>query len=73
MKKIHLTPKSDYESPNLHKRLDCFGEFNHNDPICFGGCALALCCANAKSNNFEGHFTEEMARPALTNNWNDLA
>ncbi|MDR1577519.1 MAG: hypothetical protein LBT86_04735 [Deltaproteobacteria bacterium] len=72
MRLADLTPKRNFEGPDLRQRLDCFGEFNIHDRICFGGCALGLCCAIAKCHNFFGQFPEELARPELTTGWNDV-
>lgn len=34
---------------NLDRRLNCFGEFNRDDPICLKSCALNINCAIAKN------------------------
>ena len=41
-------------SEELEGRLNCFGEFDENDPICLKACALNINCAIAK-NRFFGY------------------
>ena len=39
-------------SEELEGRLNCFGEFEENDPICLKACALNINCAIAKNKFF---------------------
>jgi len=39
-------------SEELEGRLNCFGEFEENDPICLKVCALNINCAIAKNRYF---------------------
>jgi hypothetical protein len=42
----------------LADRLDCYGKYDKNDPICSGGCSLALICAVARNEYLDGQALE---------------
>jgi hypothetical protein len=53
-------------------RLNCFGSFNLQDPVCFGQCALSVSCVITKNYYLNGHYPEETPPPELALGWNDL-
>lgn len=46
-------------SEELEGRLNCFGEFEENDPICLKSCSLNINCAIAKNRYFGYHITDD--------------
>jgi len=44
---------------DIEERLNCFGEFNRDDPICLKACAMNIRCAVSKKQFFEQEFDGE--------------
>ncbi|MDR2368438.1 MAG: hypothetical protein LBF58_10105 [Deltaproteobacteria bacterium] len=48
---------------SLNERLDCFGNYEAGDDICYRRCALALSCALARGEYLDGQALEGDPRP----------
>lgn len=42
------------------ERLDCFGDYNSNDPVCAKHCAIKLRCAVEQNNNMRIEILEDL-------------
>lgn len=46
-------------SEELEGRINCFGEFDHDDKICLKTCAMNINCAIAKDEYFNFQFIDD--------------
>lgn len=50
---------SKFTAEQLRGRLECFSQFNRNDPLCLRHCALNIRCALAKREWFDQDTNED--------------
>ncbi|MDR2423048.1 MAG: hypothetical protein LBE01_06685 [Deltaproteobacteria bacterium] len=61
------------EGLDLSDRFDCYGNFDFQDLICVGHCALSLSCAICKNLDLCCRLVDDKPRPELSMGWRDLA
>ncbi|MDR1051149.1 MAG: hypothetical protein LBP95_08760 [Deltaproteobacteria bacterium] len=47
---------------NIKERLDCYGDYNRDDPVCVKRCSLSIVCALVRNEILDDHILNSDAR-----------